>query len=70
MQTGVGPNVQVTLRAKRLRGRKRLQIYNIFSSRTLLGPVQRGRFVNAKSASQEAPMHSLDRKRSEYDCIR
>ena len=37
---------------------------------TRLIGTQRGRFVNAKSASQEAPMHSLDRKRSEYDCIR
>ena len=41
-----------------------------FLTTVTLGGVQRGRFVNAKSASQEAPMHSLDRKRSEYDCIR
>ena len=39
-------------------------------STRLIDDTQRGRFVNAKSASQEAPMHSLDRKRSEYDCIR
>ena len=39
-------------------------------NRSSVAGIQRTRVVNAKTASQEAPMHSLDRKRSEYDCIR